>query len=160
MTGGSILTLDQGMWIVLLLGAACCHTCHMIGIHLYRMTWRDTVMIVPLVNEVLFTPLWYLFSTSLADSSSFGVELMYIGRRLAWASLKDIAIQAGYQGVIVNVLALICVAYAIRHLGAISVSLFMSLAPVATALWAAWGQLSWHEGKGRHYHNLLKKGFL
>ncbi|WP_310601337.1 DMT family transporter [Desulfobulbus sp.] len=119
MTGGSLLALDQAMGIALLLGAAGCYTCHMIGIHLYRMTWRDAVVIVPLVNVAIFTPLWYLFPTGLAR-----------------APLKDIAIQAGYQGVVVNVLALICVAYAIRHLGTITVSLFMSFVPVATALWA------------------------
>ena len=119
MTGGSILTLDQTMGIVILLAAAGCYTCHMVGIQLYGVTWRDTIVIVPLVNVALFTPLWFLFPTGLAR-----------------ASLKDIVIQAGYQGVVVNVLALVCVSYAIRHLGTITVSLFMSFVPVATALWA------------------------
>jgi len=37
---------------------------------------------------------------------------------------------------VVNVVALSCLAYAIRHLGTITVSLFMSFVPVITALFA------------------------
>jgi len=50
------------------------------------------------------------------------------------ASYKNIFVQAIYQGIIVNVIALMCVAYAIRHLGTITVALFMSFVPVTTAL--------------------------
>lgn len=61
---------------------------------------------------------------------------------MAQASYHDMAVQAIYQGVIVNVLALMCVAYAIRHLGTITVALFMSFVPVTTALlaWLALGE--------------------
>ena len=59
---------------------------------------------------------------------------------LLQASFQDIAVQSIYQGIIVNVIALVCVAYAIRHLGTITVALFMSFVPVTTAL-LAWGLL-------------------
>ena len=68
---------------------------------------------------VLFTPLWFVLPSSLGG-----------------ASLHDMAVQAVYQGVIVNVLALTAVAYAIRYLGTITVALFMSFVPVTTALLA------------------------
>jgi drug/metabolite transporter (DMT)-like permease len=123
MTGGSIFSIGQSAGIVLLLAAAVCYTLHMTGIRLWRMGWQDVVVIVPLVNVVLFTPLWFLLPTNLSG-----------------AFLQDIVVQSIYQGVIVNVIALICVAYAIRHLGTITVSLFMSFVPVTTAL-LAWGVL-------------------
>jgi len=119
MTGGGVFALDRATGIVLLLTAALCYTFHMTGIRLCGMSWRDVVVVVPTVNVVLFTPLWYFFPSGFAQ-----------------ASLQDIAVQAVYQGIVVNVLALICVAYAIRHLGTITVSLFMSFVPVTTALLA------------------------
>lgn len=123
MTGGTVFSVDRAGGIALLLLAAICYTFHMTGIRLCGMTWKDAIVVVPVVNTVLFTPLWYLFPSGFFRSS-----------------LQDIAIQAIYQGVVVNVLALMCVAYAIRHLGTITVSLFMSFVPVSTAL-LAWGLL-------------------
>jgi drug/metabolite transporter (DMT)-like permease len=125
MTGDTVLAVGQPVGIVLLLTAAVCYTGHMTGIRLWRMAWQDVVVIVPTVNVLLFTPLWLVFPTNLTG-----------------ASLHDIAVQSIYQGIIVNVIALVCVAYAIRHLGTITVSLFMSFVPVTTALlaWAVLGE--------------------
>ncbi len=123
MTGDAVLAVGQPVGIVLLLTAAVCYTGHMTGIRLWNMAWQDVVVIVPTVNVLLFTPLWLLFPSNLTG-----------------ASLHDIAVQSIYQGIIVNVIALVCVAYAIRHLGTITVSLFMSFVPVTTAL-LAWGVL-------------------
>ena len=50
--------------------------------------------------------------------------------------VSEIILQATYQGIVVNIVALSCVAYAIRHLGTITVSLFMSFVPVTTAIFA------------------------
>lgn len=119
MTGGSVFALDRAAGIALLLVAAFCYTCHMTGIRLWQMNWRDVVVVVPTVNVILFTPLWYYLPSGMGQSS-----------------YHDMAVQAIYQGVIVNVLALICVAYAIRHLGTITVALFMSFVPVTTAVLA------------------------
>jgi drug/metabolite transporter (DMT)-like permease len=119
MTGGSVFSLDRITGMGLLLLAALCYTLHMTGIRLWRMSWQDVVVIVPVVNVLIFTPMWYFFPSGLAE-----------------ASYHDMALQAVYQGVIVNVIALICVAYAIRHLGTITVALFMSFVPVTTALLA------------------------
>lgn len=119
MTNGIILNMSQAGGFLLLLAAAVCYTCHMVAIRFYRMTWRDVIVIVPTVNVVLFTPLWFLFQSGLTQST-----------------YHDMAVQAVYQGVIVNVLALFCVAYAIEHVGTVTVSLFMSFVPAATALFA------------------------
>ncbi|ADW18025.1 protein of unknown function DUF6 transmembrane [Desulfobulbus propionicus DSM 2032] len=119
MTGGSLFSPDQVAGIVLLLAAALCYTLHMTGIRLWQMSWRDVIVIVPVVNVLIFTPLWFVFPSGLST-----------------ATYHDMALQAIYQGVIVNVLALVCVAYAIHHLGTITVALFMSFVPVTTALLA------------------------
>ena len=119
MAGGRVLSPDRLAGVFILLAAACCYTLHMTAIRLWRMDWRDVVVVVPVVNVVLFTPLWFVLPSSLGG-----------------ASLHDMAVQAVYQGVIVNVLALTAVAYAIRYLGTITVALFMSFVPVTTALLA------------------------
>lgn len=119
MSGDFSLSLDQFTGTALLLTAAICYTFHMIGIRLWKMSWRDVLVIVPVVNVLIFTPLWLFFPSGFAT-----------------AKYHDMALQAVYQGVIVNVLALMCVAYAIRHLGTITVALFMSFVPVTTAILA------------------------
>ena len=126
MTGGTVFALDRTAGIILLLIAALCYTFHMTGIRRWHMSWQDVVVVVPTVNVVLFTPMWYFFPSGFTQSS-----------------LHDMAVQAIYQGIIVNVLALICVAYAIRHLGTITVALFMSFVPVTTALlaWIVLGEV-------------------
>jgi drug/metabolite transporter (DMT)-like permease len=107
----------------MLLAAAVFYTGHMTGIRLYKMVWQDVIVIVPVVNMILFAPLWFLLPHNLLQ-----------------ASLKDMAVQAIYQGLVINILAMICVAYAIRHIGTITVALSTSFVPVTTAL-LAWGFL-------------------
>ncbi|QQG66291.1 DMT family transporter [Desulfobulbus oligotrophicus] len=119
MTNGTALSLHQAGGLLLLLAAAVCYTCHMVAIRFYKMTWRDVIVIVPVVNVILFTPLWFVFRSGFVEST-----------------YHDMAVQALYQGVVVNVLALFCVAYAIEHIGTVTVSLFMSFVPVVTALLA------------------------
>lgn len=119
MSGDFTFSPDQLLGIFLLLSAAVCYTFHMVGIRLWKMGWQDVIVIVPVVNVLIFTPLWPFFPSGLSISR-----------------YHDMAVQAVYQGVIVNVIALMCVAYAIRHLGTITVALFMSFVPVTTALLA------------------------
>ncbi len=123
MTGGAVFTLDQIGGILMLLAAAVIYTGHMTGIRLYKMVWQDVIVIVPVVNVILFAPLWFL-----------------LPHNLMRADLQDMAVQAIYQGLVINILAMICVAYAIRHIGTITVALFTSFVPVTTAL-LAWGLL-------------------
>jgi len=120
MTGGGFFSSEHLLGIFLLLSAAVVYTFHMLAIRLWRFSWKDVLMVVPTVNCLLFLPIWFFF-----PSTRFKVPL------------SDILLQAIYQGIVVNILALACVAYAIRHLGTITVSLFMSFVPILTAL-IAW----------------------
>jgi drug/metabolite transporter (DMT)-like permease len=119
MTGENLFSSDHVFGIFLLLSAAVIYTFHMLGVGVWGFTWKDVLVVVPVVNCVLFLPLWFFF-----PSTGFNVPM------------SEILLQAMYQGIVVNVVALSCVAYAIRHLGTITVSLFMSFVPVITAMFA------------------------
>lgn len=126
MAGSDLLAVDHLVGVFMLLGAAVVYTFHMIGVKLFNFDWRDVLVTVPVVNVLLFLPLWFLF-----PSTGFAVPI------------EELVVQAFYQGIMVNILALMCVAYAIRNLGTIPVSLFMSFVPVTTAL-LAWFLLGEH----------------
>lgn len=119
MIGKNFFSYEHLLGIILLLSAAVIYTFHMVGVRLWRFSWKDVLVVVPVVNVVLFFPLWFFF-----PSTGFRVPL------------SEITLQATYQGIVVNVVALSCVAYAIRHLGTITVSLFMAFVPVITAIFA------------------------
>ena len=119
-TGGNFFSSAHIFGIFLLLSAAIMYTFHMVGVRLWGFTWKDVIVVIPVVNGLLFFPLWFFF-----PSSSFDVPM------------GEILLQAGYQGIVVNIVALSCVAYAIQHLGTITVSLFMSFVPVTTAILAS-----------------------
>lgn len=119
MAGGATFSTDHILGIVYLLAAAVFYTGHMTGIRHWNFTWREVLVTVPVVNTLLFLPLMAFFPSALTT-----------------APIREILIQSFYQGIVVNILALMCVAYAISRLGTITVSLFMSFVPVSTALLA------------------------
>lgn len=119
MAGGDTFSTEHVLGMVFLLAAAVLYTGHMTGIRHWNFTWQEVLVTVPVVNSLLFLPLMLIFPSNLTQ-----------------APLTEILIQAVYQGVVVNILALMCVAYAISHLGTITVSLFMSFVPVSTAILA------------------------
>jgi drug/metabolite transporter (DMT)-like permease len=119
MAGHDTFSAGHLFGIFLLLSAAVVYTMHMTGIKQWAFSWRDVLVTVPVVNVVLFLPLWFLFPTALFR-----------------APMGDIVLQSFYQGIVVNILALMFVAYSIRRLGLITVSLYMSFVPVVTACFA------------------------
>ena len=119
MAGGDTFSTDHLFGIFLLLSAAVVYTMHMTGIRQWAFSWRDVLVTVPVVNVVLFLPLWFFFPTALFR-----------------APMGDIVLQSFYQGIVVNIIALMFVAYSIRRLGLITVSLYMSFVPVVTAFFA------------------------
>lgn len=119
-TGGTFFSPDQIFGIFLLLSAALVYTFHMVAVRLWGFTWKDVIVVIPVVNMLIFFPMWFFF-----PSTNFDVPM------------GEIVLQAAYQGIVVNIVALSCVAYAIHHLGTITVSLFMSFVPVTTAILAS-----------------------
>lgn len=119
MAGGDTFSIDHSTGIMLLLVAAALYTAHMIGIKHWEFQWKDVLVTVSVVNAVLFVPLWFFFPSALFQ-----------------ADIRDIVSQAVYQGILVNIVALMFATYAIKHLGTITVSVFMSFVPVSTAVLA------------------------
>lgn len=119
MAGGDTFSLSHSTGIFLLLVVAALYTMHMIAVKYWGFEWKDVLVTVAVVNGVLFPPLWFIFPTALFQ-----------------ADRVDIISQAAYQGILVNIGALMCSTYAIKHLGTITVSIFMSVVPVSTAFLA------------------------
>ena len=119
MAGGDTFSLGHISGIILLLSAAVFYTIHMVCLKLWHFEWKDVLVTVPVVNVAIFLPLWFFFPSNLFEASSV-----------------DIFSQSFYQGIIVNILALMSATYAIKHLGTITVSIYMSVVPVTTALLA------------------------
>jgi len=119
MAGGDTFSTGHTTGVIMLLGASGFYTAHMIGVKRWSFEWQDVLITVPVVNSVLFLPLWFFFPSGLFH-----------------ADMKDIVSQAAYQGILVNIIALMFSTYAIKHLGTITVSIFMSVVPVSTAIFA------------------------
>lgn len=119
MAGGDTFSPGHIGGILLLLSAAILYTVHMTSIKLYQFERKDVLVTVPVVNVILFFPCWFFFPSTLFE-----------------ATRSDIISQSLYQGILVNIFALMCATYAIKHLGTITVSIYMSVVPVTTALLA------------------------
>jgi drug/metabolite transporter (DMT)-like permease len=84
------------------------------GIHI------KTIMIsVPLINALFFTPIWF-----------------FLPSHLSLAPVNEIVLQGVYQGIVVSICALFCMAYSINKLGAVSASTIMALVPIVSVLLA------------------------
>lgn len=119
MAGGDTFSLAHSTGIILLLLAAAFYTSHIISIKHWGFGIKDVLVTVASVNTVIFVPLWFFFPHALFQ-----------------ADFKDIISQALYQGILVNIVALLSITYAIRQLGPVTVSIFMSVVPVTTAILA------------------------
>ncbi|PHR25228.1 MAG: EamA family transporter [Desulfotalea sp.] len=119
MTGGDTFSGAHISGIVLLLSAAIFYTTHMVCLKLWHFDWKDVIVTVPVVNVLIFVPLWFFFPTNLLHGEAV-----------------DIVSQSFYQGIMVNIIALMCSTYAIKRLGTITVSIYMSVVPISTALLA------------------------
>ena len=120
MAGGGIFSLSHLTGILLLFSAALFYTIHMTSIRFWGFGLKDVLLAVPVINTLLFIPFWFILPTNIGQ-----------------ANIKDIIAQSIYQGVVVNIIALMCVTYAITKLGTVTVSIFMSIVPLTTAI-IAW----------------------
>ncbi len=141
MISGGSGTLFSMTWIMLI-GAAIIYTIHIISVRAFEFHFKDILILTPLINVVLFLPLFFFFDS-----------------HLTVAPLSEIITQSLYQGVMVNMVALICVAFTIKHLGSTTTSLFMSFVPTTTAL-LAFIALNEHLSYQEIISILLCSGFL
>ena len=80
-------------------------------------------------------PLTATVTTTLGSAAIYlPVWLLFLPSNLAQASVREITIQAAYQGVLVVFIAMLLYTFAVRRLGSQTVALLMAFVPVVSAL--------------------------
>ena len=109
----------NGLGVAFMLCAACVFSTYMASIKRWGYSMKDVVSFVPIINAILFIPIW------LSTSS-----------QIVHAPLSDVLLQVIYQGIIVSIGALLLITYAVQRLGSETMAVFLSYVPVVTALLA------------------------
>jgi len=111
----------NGDWYgwIMLIGASFVFSMYMFLGKRWGYTTHDVLAFLPIINGVLFFPIWLLSDSGFAESS--------------WS---EILLQAGYQGIIVSIVGLLMTFYAIKHIGAMTLSIYFSFVPFITAILA------------------------
>ena len=102
---------------VLFLAAALLVAFYNTALSAWKMSPKDLLIAVPWWNFVLFTPLYF-----------------FAPKALAQASWGEIALQMGYQGVLVSVMAVFLISYGVQKLGSVTASAYMGAVPVVAAI--------------------------
>ena len=105
--------------ILSLLSAAAVFSTYMAATKKWGYTMKDVIAFVPLINAVLFLPVWLLSPT-----------------QIAYTPVQDVVVQILYQGVLVSVIALVLITFTVSKLGSGTMSVFLSYVPAITALLA------------------------
>lgn len=102
----------------LVLCASSLWAAYTIGSRVLMLDPLTSTAVVSVVNAAIYVPLYLAFDG---------------GGHLAAAPLGDLLLQAGYQGVITAIVAMIVYAYAVQWLGATGAASFTPLSPVLAA---------------------------
>lgn len=119
MNWSGAVTATYIMGVIMLLSAALVFSVYMAATKMWGYKMQDVIAFVPLINALLFLPIWLYFPSEISE-----------------VSLKDVLIQMTYQGLIVSVCALLLITYAVGKLGSTTMSVFLSYVPAVTALLA------------------------
>lgn len=117
---------SNGVGWLMLLGASFVFSGYMFLGKKWGFTTRDVLAFLPIINAVIFLPWWLMTKSGISE-----------------APLNELFLQAGYQGILVSVFALILTFYAIQHIGAMTLSIYFSFVPFITAI-LAWLILGEH----------------
>ncbi len=101
----------------LLLGAAVLVAFYSTAIGAWQIAPKDLLIAVPWWNFLLFTPIYFFAPKALGQAS--------------WA---EIALQMGYQGVLVSVMAVFLISLGVQKLGSVTASAYMGAVPVVAAI--------------------------
>jgi drug/metabolite transporter (DMT)-like permease len=105
--------------ILSLLSAAAAFSTYMAATKKWGYAMKDVIAFVPLINAVLFLPIWLVSSSQIVHTP-----------------LQDVVVQVLYQGVLVSVVALVLITFAVSKLGSGTMSVFLSYVPAVTAVLA------------------------
>lgn len=113
-SGGA--SLSALLWLLL---AAFFIAFYSVSMKVWEIEIKTIMLAVPVINALFFTPIWF-----------------FLPSHLTMAPLAEIALQSAYQGIVVSIIALFCMSYSIRQLGAVSASTIMALVPMVSVLLA------------------------
>jgi len=102
---------------LLLVAAGAIFALYMTALRKWQPEIRQTIVAVPVVSAVLYLPVWVLFLPS---------QLL---RAEVFPPWPEVALQAGFQGVIASLIVVILLTRATRSLGATTIAVFLAGAP-------------------------------
>ena len=102
---------------VLLIAAGALFALYMTALRNWQPEIRQTIVAVPVVSAVLYLPVWALLLPS---------ELLHAEVLPPW---PEIALQAGFQGVVSSFIVVILLTRATRSVGATTIAVFLAGAP-------------------------------
>ncbi len=131
--GSSFDIVETWLGDVMFVGAAFFFAAYLVVSRVWQVTTGQVLLCSSVLNALIFVPLWFLFLPT--GLSGVGTDLLML--------------QIIYQGVVPNLIGLLLVALAVRHIGSGPVSAVMAGVPaLGAALGAAFlgeplGPLSW-----------------
>ncbi|MCZ6453292.1 MAG: DMT family transporter [Alphaproteobacteria bacterium] len=102
---------------LLLVAAGAIFALYMTALRKWQPDIRQTIVAVPVVSAVLYLPVWVLFLPS---------QLL---RAEVFPPWREVALQAGFQGVIASLIVVILLTRATRSVGATTIAVFLAGAP-------------------------------
>lgn len=102
---------------LLLVAAGAIFALYMTALRKWQPEIRQTIVAVPVVSAVLYLPVWVLFLPS---------QLL---RAEVFPPWREVALQAGFQGVIASLIVVILLTRATRSVGATTIAVFLAGAP-------------------------------
>lgn len=105
---------------VLFLSAIILFAVFMVANKVWQITPGQVLFSVTLVSAIVYTPIW----------------MLHLESNLASAPMREILLQASYQGLIPSVIGISFLNIAVHHIGADKTSAFISAVPVLSALLA------------------------
>ncbi|SHJ40702.1 EamA-like transporter family protein [Reichenbachiella agariperforans] len=117
---------DNWFGWLMLIGASLVFSSYMFLGKRYGFTSKDALAFLPIINAVLFLPIWWMSDSGISSTP-----------------ISTIVLQAGYQGILVSIVTLLITFYALKHIGAMNLSIYFSFVPFVTAI-LAWPILHEH----------------
>ena len=102
---------------LLLIAAGALFALYMTALHKWQPEIRQSIVAVPVVSAVIYLPLWALFLPS---------ELLHAESFPPW---PEIALQAGFQGVVSSFIVVMLLTRATRSVAATTIAMFLAGAP-------------------------------
>ncbi len=126
MLGGDSFSIDApaSQWLgdLLLTGAGFCFAVYMTALQRWGVTFLQAIIAIPIISSAIYVPIWALFLPSaLLDFADFP----------PW---EQVALQAGYQGVVASFLVVMLITRATRTISATTMAVFLAGAPAIAVL--------------------------